>query len=188
MKCLPILLLLLALPASAQTTLYMRNQEGPMACSFADEDFDEARGSSAQTFRLTTTYGGSTQSWADDLVSGQTRDGTWDCTLNISVNGGAGPPNRATVRFERVNSSCAVQELIFEEETGTLPTGATTNYECTGASASITFASGEGVMVTVWKSNGTRLLDLNYNGADTDDSEIIVPPQVVSDRRIIIIQ
>lgn len=178
-----------AAPAAAQDTLYMRNQEGPMACSFTDEDFDAARGALATTYRLTTTYGDSNISWADDLVAGETRNGTWDCTLNLDVGSGAGGPNRVTVRFERVNSSCAVQGLIFEEETGTLTKGEITNYECTGSSASITFAAGEGVMVTIWQTNGTRLIDLNYNGADTNDSEVVIPPiPSPSAKRVFLVQ
>ncbi len=119
--------------------------------------------------------GGVTYNWNTDSVSGTTLNGAWDCTLNIYVSAGGGSPSKITYALKRINSSGVVQETIFQEQK-TVPKDTTSDVDCTGdASKSVTFAAGDGVMFTIWETGGTRTIRINYNGADTDDSEVVIP-------------
>lgn len=170
--CLGLIALLIAVPAWG-TTLYLRTTAGGVPdCAGTDERMNTSAGSSATTWRLDAD--GSGKSWTI-INQNQTLNGSWGCTMNVDVSAGGGGPNTITITVERVNTSCVSQETIFTEESGTLTKGATTDYTCTGASKSVTFGNNEYIKVIVYQSGGTRDIDLNYDGADPDDSLITIP-------------
>lgn len=169
-----ILTLLFATPVVAQTTLYLRDGTGPISgCVGVDRDMSAARGASALTYNVPDTLA---DNWNDTSMAGERRDGLWDCTINLTVGTGGGPANKVTIAVDHVNSSCVVQTAVFSEVTPTLTKGATTNYACTGATVNVTFSVGDGIRFTIFQSNGGQQVDMNYNGADTNDSEVVIPP------------
>ena len=160
----------------AQTTYFLEHGAGDISgCPGTDQELPTSVHAVIHTLTLGTSEPVGTN-WNEDLFGGQTRSGDWDCQLTLNVASGGGAPNRVTVKVERVNSSCTPQETIFEEETPTLTKSATTQYECTGvASKTVVFSSGEGVMITVWRSNGTQIVGLKYGSTPNNDSNITVP-------------
>lgn len=169
-----VLALLLATPAFAQTTLYFRDGAGPVSgCPATDRNMSSTRGTSAQTLALP-----SSDNWNDTSMASETRSGLWDCTINVTVGTGGGPANTVTVTLDHVNSACTVQAQIFQETTPTLTKGVATDYACMGATTSITFAAGDGIMIT-FTEGGNQSKDINYNDADTNDSEVVIPPVFV---------
>ena len=182
MRYLPLLILLFALPAGAQTTFYLR-ASGEVAgdisgCVGTDHGLSETIGASAQTATLTDDTP-DTENWNFNDVAGEERSGTWDCHFSVTCDSGGGPPNAATIQIERVDSSCVSQQTILTHVSGALTEGGQTVIECTDVtSTSATFAAGEGIMVTVWQSNGNQNCDLDYNGAAEDNAFIIVPDVV----------
>ncbi len=154
-------------------TLYLRDSAGSISgCVGTDESMSVTRGTIPQTYRLTTS---AVDNWNDTTMAGSTRNGAWGCNINVTVGAGGGPANKMTIQLDHVNSSCVAQSTIFSEETGTLSKGATTDYTCTGSSKSVTFGVGDGILLTILQSNGTKTIDINYNGSDTNDSEITIP-------------
>ena len=182
------LLPLVASPASSQTTLFLRDGTAPIsACIGADRDMSATRGASPKTYDVPDVLA---DNWNDTSMATETRSGLWDCTINLTVGSGGGPANRVDIALDHVNSSCVVQTALFSESTGTLAKGATTNFSCVGATVNnVVFAAGDGIRLTVFQENGNQQVLLNYDGADTNDSEVVIPalvPEgVVNDMRII---
>jgi len=154
-------------------TLYLRDGTGDGDCVGTDRDLLVLRGSSTQQYRLPSDA--ATDNWNVALPAG-IYDGTWDCTINLTVSAGGGPSNEVTIQLQHAGFGCGGISTILLEETGELDKDSTTNYACTGASVSRTFDSGDLLRLTIWQSNGDQDIDVNFSGVGAaNDSEIVIP-------------
>jgi len=173
MKRLILLLLLLAGTAQADT-LYLRDGAGDIDGPGTDLNFSASRGSSA-TFQNITSTSNTDYNWNTDSMAGTTLNGDWGCTINIYVSAGGGAPSKITYWLDRINSSGVWQETIFTQQQ-TVVKDSVNDVACNGAtSTSVTFAAGDGLMFTIQETGGSRTIRINYEGADTNDSEIVIP-------------
>jgi hypothetical protein len=108
--------------------------------------------------------------------------GNWQVCTDLTVAGGGGPPGRVTWLVGRYNSSCVQQGSdIINEQSGNLSTGSS-NEVCSATAdpGQLTFASGDFVVVTVTQTNGSRQIDVDYDGSgSTDDSRLTHPDEAV---------
>lgn len=187
MRWLPLILLLLASTASAQQTLYLRDLVSTLSsCPGDDRQLTLAGDTDLKSEILGDESPG--ENWNYQAVASSTLNGAWDCTLRYYVVSGTGPGNKFTVDLQRVDSSCAVQQTIFSEETGTLSEGSWLTYECTGdTSESVTFAAGEALMLTVYRTNGNQSITTRYNAADPNNANVVIPSVETATQKILII-
>lgn len=175
-RWLPILLILLAPVAMADDDWYWRNGSGDIAaCVGTDRDLISSVGGSAQGYDL--PHGSATDNWNDSTnFAGTFRSGEWTCNVFFDTTSGAGSPNRATIKVDRVDSSCNVQENIFTHETPNLTKGGRDNLNCDIFIKAVTFGAGEGILITIWESNnGGQTTTLDYNGTVGRHTKLRLP-------------
>lgn len=171
----PLAILLIATPAHA-VQRFLRDLAGNSSCAEATNESLETTRGVFDTF-IDLPDDTADVSFTGYDMAGVTLDGDWDCQMYVTVGTGGGPGNRITVTMERVDSSCAVQETIFTEESPNLDKSASTDWSCTAVtSKSVTFAAGEGIKWTVYQSNGSQSVWLHYNRSfGPRDSDIRIP-------------
>lgn len=92
--------------------------------------------------------------------------GTWTVDAQITTGDGGGAANKVTIVIERRNSSCVVQETIFDIEVAMTRDTECKDYAFSQAGvAQIDFTSGDILTVRVVRSAGARDNDICFDGA-----------------------
>jgi hypothetical protein len=168
---LALVVLLVATSAQADI-LYLRSEAGDIDATGTDHSFSASRGASATFNGVTDTI---EYNWNSDSMAGTTLDGDWGCIINMYSAGGGGAGSKVTVRLSRISSAGTILETIFTEQMTVLK-GDTSDLTCVGvATTSIVFGAGQGLMFTIYRSASSRTTRINYDGADTNDSQVSLP-------------
>ncbi len=177
-------MLLLTAPAWAVETWYFRSTAGE-ACGPGDrEDLSETAGSSATL----KTMDGTGDTW--NVIEARTiAAGNWQVCTDLTVASGGGQAGRVTWIVQRYNSSCVQQGGdIINDQSANLTSGASGEVcSSTADPGQLAFAAGDLIVVTVSQTQGSRQVDLYYDGAAAGaaDSRLTHPDEyVASTRRI----
>ncbi len=180
MRRLLIALALVASPAFAEETWWLRSSAGE-ACGDGDREDLIASIGSGNANKTMLDPG---DSW--NVVEARTiAAGNWQVCTDLDVATGGGPAGRVAWVVARYNSSCVQQGAdIINEESANLPTGVNEACSATADPGQLAFASGDFVVVTVSKTRGTRTILLQYNNSTADwDSRLTHPDEFVASAR-----
>jgi hypothetical protein len=157
-------------------TWYARDSAAPLACGPGTrKNLSETVGSSTKALRLDGT--GDTWNKAESRTIAA---GDWRVAMVLDTDSGGGPQNRVNVLVQRVNSSCTVQGSDIINETIDVTKGDSGKTYFTtlpNDPGEITFAAGDGVLVTFTDTNGNQWKDVKYDGGVGGNTSLVHPDE-----------